>query len=76
MFYVKGGITTLSGINRIFCYIVTPNGEVKFRKFPCFCDDCASSKVEDCNFTDLSGVPEIVVKPGQNIRNYMSDDSD
>ena len=75
-FQVKGEITTLLGINRIFCYIVTPNGEVQFRKFPCFCDNCAKLNMKDCEFTELAGVPEIVVRPGQNIRKNANVESD
>ena len=61
-------VKTLSGISRMFCYIVLPDGEVMFRKFPCFCVICSAKRFKFCQYTSLSGVPVVVVKKGQNIR--------
>ena len=68
---------TLTGINSVFCYIVLPSGEVLFRKFPCFCEDCSNMQFKSCKFSSISGVPVVVVKEGENIRkDVISDDSD
>ena len=62
------GVRTLTGINSVFTYIVAPNGEVLFRKFPCFCDECYNMNFNDCKYEDLVGKARIVVTAGENIR--------
>ena len=71
------GIRTVTGINRVFCYIVSQTGQVIFKKFPCFCENCSSLNYKDCKFTRLSGNPEVVVREGENIKNNKdSEDSE
>ena len=71
------GVKTLNGINKMFCYIVYPSGEVLFRKFPCFCDDCCNMNFKSCKFKALCGLPKVVVKSGQVIRkSIIPDDSE
>ena len=62
------GVKTLHGISRLFCYMVRPDGEVLFRKFPCFCPACSALDFKSCLHTHLSGVPWTVVKSEENIR--------
>ena len=59
---------TLTGINSAFTYIVSPEGEVMFRKFPCFCENCYNRDVHNCKHADLVGKVRVVVSAGENIR--------
>ena len=68
---------TIPGISSVFSYMVYPTGEVLFRKFPCFCDDCSHMRFEDCPHKGISGSPVVVVKTGQNIKkNDIDSDQD
>ena len=59
---------TLTGINSVFSYMVAANGEVMFRKFPCFCENCYAMDYHSCKYNDLVGKPRVVVAAGENIR--------
>lgn len=59
---------TLTGINSVFSYIVSPEGEVLFRKFPCFCESCYKMDFKNCKHKDLVGTVRVVVSAGENIR--------
>ena len=61
-------MATVTGINSCFTYIVTPLGEVLFRKFPCFCPKCFNMEFENCEHKSTVGKVRVVVKAGQNIR--------
>ena len=62
------GVKTLTGINSIFTYIVSPSGEVWFRKFSCFCVYCSKMDFGNCSQKKLVGIARLVVSAGENIR--------
>ena len=62
------GVKTVTGINSIFQYIVSPQGQVMFRKFPCFCQACYGMDFDNCTQKQIVGRVRVAVEAGKNIR--------
>ena len=63
------GVKTLTGISNIFTYIVSPLGEVMFRKFPSFCINCSNMAMINCTQKDMvGGKVRVVVEADEVIR--------
>ena len=60
----------MTGINSVFQYIVSPKGEVLFRKFPCFCEHCYEMDFFNCSQKHIVGCVRVVVEAGKDIRKY------
>ena len=59
---------TVTGINSVFQYIVSPQGQVLFRKFPCFCSACYDMDFVNCSQKHIVGRVRVAVEAGKNIR--------
>ena len=60
----KPSFKTLVGIKSVFQYICKVNGEVFWRKLPCFCVHCSDMQWEKCLNKDIVGKLKVVIKPG------------
>lgn len=55
------GVKSLTGISGIFQYICKPNGEVLWRKLPCFCSQCNNMEWEKCLNKDIVGGLKLIL---------------
>ena len=60
----KPSFKTLSGISSMFQYICRSDGEVLWRKFPCFCEKCSNLEWKDCLNKGVVGKVKVVIKEG------------
>ena len=60
----KPSFKTLSGINSMYQYICRSDGEVLWRKLPCFCEKCSNLEWKDCLNKDVVGKVKVVIKEG------------
>ena len=60
----KPSFKTLSGIKSVFQYICKENGEVLWRKLPCFCKNCANLDWNNCACVEIVGKCKVVIKAG------------
>lgn len=54
-------VKTLAGISTKFEIICKTNGEVCWRRYPCFCEMCVNMRWKECENKDLVGQLKIVV---------------
>jgi hypothetical protein len=57
-----------SKISTQYQIIISKNGEVRWRKLPCFCQQCLDFKFESCIFKNITGPLQLIVKAGQNLQ--------
>ena len=60
-------VKTVTGIKSVFQIIIKIDGEVLFRKYPCFCTDCCNMKWDECRNYALVGKVKKVVEAGQDL---------
>lgn len=60
----KPAFKTLNGIKSQFQYICKTNGEVVWRRLPCFCDKCYNLEWDQCSNMDVVGKLKVVIKEG------------
>ena len=60
----KPTFKTLNGIKSMFQYICKENGEVLWRRLPCFCKTCNDLEWEQCYNKDVVGKLKVVIKAG------------
>ena len=60
-------VKTVVGIKKVFQIIIKKDGEVLFRKYPCFCPDCCNMKWDECKHAGLVGKVKKVVEAGQDL---------
>ena len=57
-------VKTFAGISTKFEILCKPNGEVSWRRFPCFCDMCVHMRWDECQNVKLVGKLEIIRAAG------------
>ena len=58
----KPSFKTLSGIKSM--YICKEDGQVLWRKLPCFCKNCGNLEWDNCTSVEVVGKCRVVIKAG------------
>ena len=51
---------TIEGITRKYQYMILPNEDILWRRYPCFCDNCRNLNFELCQFNYICGKMESI----------------